>query len=808
MAQTKVAPKRDAKSPALTLTVAWAAVVLALLTLLFFHEVSLGGRTFVSPDATNPLGFVRIGETSLLQNHVYPLWNPFVFLGMPSFGSGAYNPWIYPPDWPLALVQKVVPLPELTWLLIYYFFGAFFMYLLGREWGARPEGALLGAVAFVFQPNLVAVGAHGHGSQLVNSAYLPLMLWLAARWLRRGSLTDLGALALAGGFQFLRGHVQICFYTWIAVSMWAGVYTLAALRNPAELPARALRMLGVFAAAALAFGVAGVYNLPLKDYAQYSIRSGGVGGGTGLAYATGWSLAPYELPSAILPNWVGFGGATYWGGMPFTDYPNAYLGVVAVLIALPALLLGGAPRMFALLLGGFALLVAFGSHSPLYGWMYAHVPQFNKFRIPVMIVILLQLAMALAAAWGWSEVIDGDSKRRAAHERLWWAVGALVVLCGLGVLGGGEGLRSWYVNMATTLKPGFPAEAANMAFQAFTGDAQKALLAALAVVALALLTLRGKLNAGLASIIALVLLLGSLWPISNQVMAPVIGDPIVRDADSGRDEIVDFLEKQGPWGSFRVVYPELRDNRLAGFGVAVLGGYHAAKPQLYQDLVTPGSAVILSPRLWTLLNVRYLALTQAIPAEGLPQALGPLAVLFTPVYTGAAGGVYEFSQALPRATVVNAFEVLPDTGRAAIDSVSSSRRNPGTFAFVSRDPGFPSGDGVMPGGLATITKYGLHEVEIEADALTPALVRLSDLWYPDWKATVDGKSAEILRADHALRAVVIPAGKHVVRFTYESAAFRNGLTLSIVSAVIALALLVAGALLGRRAKPESAPEAV
>ncbi|MCC6651998.1 MAG: hypothetical protein IT348_12675, partial [Candidatus Eisenbacteria bacterium] len=325
MSQTKTAPKRDARSNAFTLTTAWAAVLLALLTLLFFHEVSLGGRTFVSPDATNPAGFVRIGEQSLLQDKVYPLWNPFVFLGMPSFGSGAYNPWIYPPDWPLALLQKVVPLPELTWLLLYYFLGGFFMYLLAREWGARPEGALLGAVAFVFQPNLVAVGAHGHGSQLVNSAYLPLMLWLAARWLRRGSLTDLGMLALAGGFQFLRGHLQICFYTWIAVGMWAGVWVLSALRNPAELPVRFARMVGVFAAAALAFGVAGVYNLPLKDYAQHSIRGGGAGGGTGLAYATGWSLAPYELPSAILPNWVGFGGGTYWGGMPFTDYPNTYL---------------------------------------------------------------------------------------------------------------------------------------------------------------------------------------------------------------------------------------------------------------------------------------------------------------------------------------------------------------------------------------------------------------------------------------------------------------------------------------------------
>ena len=228
--------------PGFTLTTAWAAAVFALLVVLFFHEVVIGGKTFVSPDTTAPAGFVRMGEQTLYQDREYPLWNPYVFLGMPSFASGAYNPLIYPPDWPVAIVQKVMPfrmvkrtvvgvmalatradlemantvfpasvmpfLPELTWMLIYYFLGGLFMYLLAREWGARPEGALLGAVSFVFAPNLIAVGSHGHGSQLVNSAYLPLMMWLVTRWMRRGRLTDLGWLALAGGFQLLRGHVR------------------------------------------------------------------------------------------------------------------------------------------------------------------------------------------------------------------------------------------------------------------------------------------------------------------------------------------------------------------------------------------------------------------------------------------------------------------------------------------------------------------------------------------------------------------------------------------------------------------------
>src|SRR6185436_12993690 len=222
MAEKKGARREASRAPGKLrpLTTGWAAAVLGLLVIVFFHEVSLQGKTFVSPDATAPAGFARIGEQSLYHDHVYPLWNPFVFLGMPSFASGTYNPLIYPPDWPLALLQKVVPLPDMTWMLLYYFLGGLALYLLAREWGARPEGALIGAVAFVFAPNLVAVGSHGHGSQLVDSAYLPLMLWLATRWMRGGRLSDLGWLALAGGFQMLRGHAQIAFYTWLAVGLY------------------------------------------------------------------------------------------------------------------------------------------------------------------------------------------------------------------------------------------------------------------------------------------------------------------------------------------------------------------------------------------------------------------------------------------------------------------------------------------------------------------------------------------------------------------------------------------------------------
>ncbi len=815
MAEKKTASaKREVKTaPPFSLSTGWAAAILALLVILFFHEVSVGGRTFVSPDATNPVGFVRIGEHSLWQDKVYPLWNPFVFLGMPSFGSGAYNPLIYPPDWPLALLQKVLPLPDLTWMLLYYFLGGLFTYLLAREWGARSEGALLGAVAFVFQPNLVAVGSHGHGSQLVNSAYLPLMVWLAARWFRRGSVTDLGLLALAGGFQFLRGHLQICFYTWIAIGLLAVVQIVATLRTPGELAKTFARAAALGVAAGLAFGLAGVYNLPLKDYAQYSIRGGGDGGGAGLAYATGWSMAPYELLSAIVPNWVGFGGGTYWGGMPFTDYPNAYLGVVAVLLALPAFLPAspgsGRVRAYALVMALFALFVSFGRYFPLYGFLYDHVPQFNKFRIPVMIVLLFQLSAALAGAWGWSAVLEQGArggKRDPALDRVMLGAAALLVVAGLLALAGSEAMRGGYVSMATSLKAQFPPDAANAAFQGFVSDLGRTSLLGLLAVGLAWLAAGGRVPAAAASLGLLVLLALDTWPISSRVMQPVIGDPVQKSLDYGRDDVVEWLEKAGPWGTFRVFAPYERDNRMAGFGVSLLGGYHAAKPRLYQDLIPENSSppLIMNPRWWALLNVKYLVMPQAMTVEQLGEVLGPAAQFFQVAYTGAAGTAFEYLPSLPRVTLCDGYAVVPDTGRAAIDSVETTSRDFGHFTFVTKDPGVQLGP--ITGGTAKITHYGLHDVKVDVDTPGPAILRLADLWYPDWTVRVDGKPATLLRADHALRAVVVPAGRHAVEFAFFSKPVFDGLRLSLTSLVTVLAMIGAGLWLGRR-KPKGAPEA-
>ncbi len=799
MADKRHKPRRVPPArPQITLSTGWAAALLGLLVVIFFHELVLGGKTFVSPDTVAPLGFVRVGEQALFHERTYPLWNPFVFLGMPSFASGAYNPYIYPPDWPLALLQKFLPLPDMTWMLLYYFLAGFFTFLLAREWGARSEGAILGAAAFVFAPNLVAVGSHGHGSQLVDSAYLPLMLWLAARWMRGGGLANLGWLALAGGFQMLRGHAQIAFYTWLAVGLYLMVDVIASLLRPASSSAPILakfgRAAGVAAAMALAFGIAGLYNLPLRDYARWSIRGGGEGGGVGMAYATQWSMGLWELPTVVVPWAVGFGEQTYWGAMPFTNYPNAFMGVVAALLALVAVLERGTVRVYAAVIALVSLAISFGSHTPLYGFLYRHLPLFNKFRVPVMIILLFQLALALGAAWGWSRLMGerGSSGRNALTGRV--LLGAAVLL-GLVLVVGVAGQEAWregYVRSAMAHREGFPREAGLFAYERYVADLGRACLLGLAAVGLAWLARAGRVPVPAASVGMLALMLIELWPVSGQVMKPVIGMKQVTNAETGRDDVVEFLEKAGPVGSFRIrPVDEFMSNRYAGFAIASIGGAHAAKTRLIQEYLE--SPFADHPNWLALLNVRFFVTRQ--PIDSVPG--------LTRVHQGS-GGVFELPRWLPRATVLGEYRVV-SPARAILDSVTSAAHDPSRVTLLEKDPGLATGPGALgpvTGATASITRYRLNDVTVEVETPGPALLRLADLWYPDWVATVDGRPAEILKADYLLRAVAVPAGRHRVEFRFASPALRRGLMLSGASLLVTLVLLAGGAL--RRRVPAAA----
>jgi hypothetical protein len=253
--------------------------------------------------------------------------------------------------------------------------------------------------------------------------------------------------------------------------------------------------------------------------------------------------------------------------------------------------------VFALALGLVALLISFGRNFPLYGFLYDHLPLFNKFRVPVMIILLFQLATALGCAWGWSAWTrrEGSTPANRGLDRVEIGAAIVLVIALIGAAFAAGGGEAGYAAFATARRAAdgeaFPPQLASLAYHQFISDLMRGCFLGLIALAIAWAARRGKLPAMLATAGILVVMLIELWPVSGRVMAPALGDPEQRNAELGRDDVIDFLRQQGDAGSFRILpAQEFQSNRYAGFAIASVGGYHAAKPRLVQDLIRKGVA--------------------------------------------------------------------------------------------------------------------------------------------------------------------------------------------------------------------------
>lgn len=161
--------------------------------------------------------------------------------------------------------------------------------------------------------------------------------------------------------------------------------------------------------------------------------------------------------------------------------------------------------------------------------------------------------------------------------------------------------------------------------------------------------------------------------------------------------------------------------------------------------------------------------------------------------------VYENLDVLPRAYLAPSIQPAPDAN-TAVEMVRAAEFDPAQTAVVE---GWPAA--VSPpqaGGEATILAYAPEQVSIRTRSSAPALLVLSDTFYPGWTATVDGDPAPIYRSNVLMRGVSVPAGEHEVVFRYAPRAWQQGL---LVSALGALLLILCWAAPWSEPRPVRAP---
>ena len=769
-------------------------LIIAVLAVFVYRGDIIEGKMDIRPDFIGQaIPFDRFAQDFEREFDETPLWYPHIFGGMPFQASGTYHHLQYSFE---ALVNAVLPDVLVSALHGRFFFhlllGAVSMFFLARALSLSRPASFIAATAFVFSTHMMATE---HANRFICFMHVPLVFLAAYRVFDRGRPFDMLLLGAALGSQLSSFHPQIAFYTAMLIGLYAVYAVVNDLRDRTS-AGRIIRKSALFAGGVvLAIAVAAVLVLPMQEYAQLSARGLSVGGSdVNVPFATSWSFPPFEILTFIIPSFAGFGGPLYWGDMPFTDFPN-YLGIVVVVLAVAGIVLNRSRMtLFLVIAAVLALLVSFGRHLPPVSYVMLHfVPFFGKFRAPVMILVLSQFAVALLAGYGLHALVE---RMRAGKDTLGSFAKRLCVVAG-GVLllvlaltvfessfqsfmtgvyteaDAAHGARSAMVNNAD-----YHAGVNAMRFYRLMGDLWIMVLLLCAVSALIYATRKTSprlLAAGLGALVVVDLLL-----VASRVVNPEDDPARIEAYYAARETEVVKALKDDP-GPFRILpLSEFSSNEYGYFGISTIGGYHAAKLGVYQELMDQvgfNSFPVLN-----MLNTRYLVTAQPIQADGL-----------TPVVESEGGYLYRNVAALPRAFLVDSVRVIAEKD-AIFEAMRDPGFRPGEYAILEK----PVGErlGPLNDSSVEITLHTPHRIEMAVDAAAPCLLVLSEIYYPaGWRATMDGLPAEIHKTNYVLRSVAVPEGRHDVVMTFEPTSFTAGHLVSrIASALVLAGLIAAGAM--------------
>ena len=725
----------------------WPLGVLALLCAMFYWDVFLlpADRTILGRDVADMfLHWLRFAVSSIWQGQP-PLWNPYLSSGLP-FVSNPQPALFYPATWLVLLVPATSALGLVA--MLHVWLAGVGMYAWLRSEGASVEGALFGAAVFAFSGYFFARVRAGHLGVITTGAWLPLVLWAYRRAVARRSWGLAVAGGLPVGLSILAGHTASFVYvalglfayaTFCAWGMWREERSVRAVWFP-------LAWMGVMLLVGLA--LAAVQLLPMAELVAHSTRQAA----PSYDFAARFSWPPGYLLTLLVPNFFGEPTRTgYWGDGVYDEFIY-YVGILPLLLAL----LGGRLRHrltpFLLSLGLGALLLAFGEYGSLHPLFYRFVPLFQTMRAPARAGFLFTLTVAALAGLTLTALQSSTREKRLRVLEplkrslvLVIAGGALaVVVVGFMAFAWGREAnpaagRLWHQANQTTLFLVFFLLSASLLASWRDAVRPRAVLGLLAL--------------GLAVL--------DLWTFGNGIVKPVD----VQESAYWRvvAQAVDDPQTARvlPWG-----LNDIEQNGGMGFWLRSVFGYDPLTLQRYEEFIT--SWPDPRARTYDLLNAGYLVTTapQEFAEDHLP---APRLLL-----EESGVWVYERPGVLPRAWVVPQVEVLDDAD--ALIRIHEADFDPRATALVDV-PLDCEGTVVEEPGDVEIVRYEGNRIEARVQSGGGLLV-FSEVDYPGWRATLDGESVPILRADYVLRALCVPAGEHRVVMVYDPPLLKIGLAIT------------------------------
>ncbi len=728
--------------------------VLALATLGFFWRV-VAGQNWMPADGGDLVSFLyptyRFAAAALADGAL-PLWNPHLYGGAPHVGDIQAG-FLYPPNLLLFLLQPAFPYSALQGLSIahIWFAGAGMYLTLARGLRTRRIAALAGALAFMFSDAFVT--HFGNLNFNAVASWLPWVFWAfgfapgnaalpGARRLIRAAVA--GALLAVAT---LAGHIQATLFIALALACYAACEVWLA-RAEAGVKARgAAALLALAVCFLVAVLLAAPVLLPSLQLAGETARAD-----WSYAETAGYSLSPAQWIGWLIPGFFGRGPQFHWGAWPRVEI--GYLGILPLILAGLALGLRRERRTWALAaLAAGSFLLALGIYAIPHGWLTL-LPGFGQLRAPARFVLLTDFALAGLAALGLDTLLRPLSGPAAAvFNRAWRLVGRATAAV-------------WAV-------------AVPLAYLALllVQDRDPAIVIRISITLIAVITFAGLLAASWLWLTAW----RSGWPRANTLGWLAAGlifldvaslaayqDLGAQDPSQGFEQgpIAAYLAAQP--GPFRIdsrtqIESLWQPDTALLYGLEDVAG--VANPLVLADFDRYWNSLgSRSTRLYDLLNVRYVVAKKDVELDWNKFALA---------FDGDPDlNVYENRQALPRAFIVRdiVFQPSPD---AALQAITAAGFDPTVAAVIEG----PSTAAVPAGGSGTVSdiRQGRNRLSFSVNADAPALIFVSQIWYPGWRVIIDGAPAgEPWRTNYLFQGVAVPAGQHQVELTFSPALWRVG----------------------------------
>jgi hypothetical protein len=400
--------------------------VVSLLPLVYFFPATRGSLV-ISPDDGIIFNVpMRVAVANLIRAGYLPLWNPYIFCGLPLFGAAQAGV-LFPLNWFFLVFSP--PVATNLMMLSSYIVAALGAYLYARRSGSSIAGAAL--TSLVWQGSGFLIGQIGHTNILHTAALLPWLLWAVDGYGASGKPGRGVLLAVLVAVQVFAGHQQTLVYALLVAAVYAVVMWRANKQpNESSEQSRELRQPRaaylwslVFIAAGLA--LAAVQILPTAEMLRNSVRAT-----ASYSFFTSFSLPPNFLWTFFAPYVFGGGDgqlfrAPYVGPAFYGEYVG-YVGVGTIALASLAVVLRREARTkFWAVVAVAGLLLAFGRFWPfhLYALIY-YTPILGLFRVPARHLMEVEFALAVLAGRGLTAIIQGQD--RAKTLRLVRVAGVVV----------------------------------------------------------------------------------------------------------------------------------------------------------------------------------------------------------------------------------------------------------------------------------------------------------------------------------------------------------------------------------------------